>query len=114
MITAEKLVQEFNASIKETHPHIWNLLRHCYVKALNPVWVRHYVADFHYLGIYCPSAIFADVLAEKELMREVAKSLGLTEVICINATSLLHDPLSILKQVHPQLWLELVWIVTQE
>ncbi|MEA5550219.1 hypothetical protein VB713_04350 [Anabaena cylindrica UHCC 0172] len=113
MITEEKLVDNFNTIIKEMHPRVWELLRHCYVKVITPSFMRSCVSSVQYIGIYCPHEIFASLVAEKDLLREVAKYLGLPEVVCLNATKLLRDPLSKLKTAYPHLWLELLWITTE-
>ncbi|MEH1771926.1 MAG: hypothetical protein V7K64_04875 [Nostoc sp.] len=44
----------------------------------------------------------------------MAEYVGLVEVVCLNATNLLHDSKSKLKKAYPQLWLDLLWIVTPE
>lgn len=114
MITEEKLAANFNTMLEEMHPRVWELLRHCYVKVINPYLMRSSVSPVPYIGIYCPDEIFASLVAEKDLFREVAKYLGLAEVVCLNATKLLRDPLSKLKTTYPHLWLELILITTQE
>ncbi|MHC5934704.1 hypothetical protein [Nostoc sp.] len=48
------------------------------------------------------------------MLREVAEYAGLIEVICLNATHLLRDPISKVKQTDPRLWLELQWLAIQE
>ncbi|MTJ09832.1 MULTISPECIES: hypothetical protein [unclassified Anabaena] len=114
MITEEKLADNFNTIIEEMHPRVWELLRHCYVKVITPCLMRSCIAPVSYIGIYCPQEIFASIVTEKNLLREVAKYLGLAEVVCLNATKLLRDPLSRVKKDYPHLWLELIWMTTQE
>ncbi|HLO84932.1 MAG TPA: hypothetical protein VK203_07955 [Nostocaceae cyanobacterium] len=122
MITEQELAQQFSDIVQEFHPRVWELLRHCYVRVINPNCrrsatlgvVRSLATDFHYIAIYCPPQVFTVIAAEKDLLREVGKYLGLTEVVCFNASNILRDPLSRIKEVYPQLWLELIWIVTQE
>ncbi|WP_071190457.1 hypothetical protein [Trichormus sp. NMC-1] len=113
MITEEKLADNFNTIIEEMHPRVWELLQHCYVKVITSCFMNSCVSPVQYIGIYCPDEIFASIVAEKNLLREVAKYLGLAEVVCLNATKLLRDPLSRLKTDYPQLWLELIWITTE-
>jgi hypothetical protein len=122
MITEEELAQQFSDLVREFHPRVWDLLRHCYVKVINSNLTRlptsgvarSFCADVNYIGIYCPQKVFALIATEKDLLREVAKYLGLAEVVCFNAVNILRDPLSMVKEIYPQLWLELIWIVTQE
>ncbi|MBD2562110.1 MULTISPECIES: hypothetical protein [Nostoc] len=114
MITEEDLAQQFTLIIEQAHPRVWELLRHCYVKVLNSKLKGVYIAHAKYIRIYCPDRLIAAVVAEKNLLIEVAEYLGLVEVACVNATNLLHDPKSKLKNVYPQLWLDLLWIVTQK
>ncbi|MBD2627131.1 hypothetical protein [Trichormus variabilis] len=113
MITEEKLATNFNTIIEEMHPRVWELLSHCYVKVITPCLMRSCVSPVQYIGIYCPDEIFASLVVEKNLLREVAKYLGLAEVVCLNATKLLRDPLSRVKKDYPHLWLELLWITTE-
>jgi hypothetical protein len=114
MITEEKLADNFNTIIEEMHPRVWELLRHCYVKVITPCLMRSCVSPVQYIGIYCPDEILVSLVVEKDLLREIAKYLGLPEVVCLNATKLLRDPLSRLKTTYPNLWLELLWITTKE
>ncbi|CCH68192.1 hypothetical protein RINTHH_20370 [Richelia intracellularis HH01] len=44
---------------------------------------------------------------DQNLLREIAESMGLVQVVLLNATRLLRDPMSKLKQADPRLWLEL-------
>ncbi len=120
MITEEDLAQQFNVIIEYTHPSVWQLLRHCYVKVINPhqysrrACIKAEISHVPYLGIYCPDRLIGDVIAKKNLLREVAEYLGLLEIVCLNANNLVRDRLSNLKDIYPQLWLDLLWIVTQE
>ncbi|MBW4424863.1 MAG: hypothetical protein KME50_10525 [Nostoc desertorum CM1-VF14] len=114
MITEENLAQQFTLIIEQAHPRAWKILRHCYVKVLNSRSKGAYIAHAKYIRIYCPDKLIAAVVAEKDLLIEVAEYLGLVEVVCLNATNLLHDPKSRLKKAYPQLWLDLMWIVTQK
>ncbi|BAY09384.1 hypothetical protein [Calothrix sp. NIES-2098] len=113
MIVEENLAQQFTAIVEQSHPQVWKLLRHCYVKVINPYSTRARVPHLPYIGIYCPDRLIAAVAAEKNILREVATFVGLVEVICLNATHIACDPLSNLKQTDPQFWLELLWISTQ-
>jgi hypothetical protein len=114
MITEEDLAQQFTFIIEQAHPTAWKILRHCYVKVLTSRSKGAYIANTKYIRIYCPDRLIVDVVAEKNLLIEVAEYLGLVEVACLNATNLLHDPKLQLKNAHPKLWLDLMWIVTQD
>ena len=113
MIIEEDLAQQFTLIIQQD-PRAWKLLRHCYVKVLNSKSKGAYIAHTKYIRIYCPDKLIAAIVAEKNLLIEVAEYLGLIEVVCVNATNLLHDPKSQIKKVYPKLWLDLMWIVTQK
>jgi hypothetical protein len=113
MITEKDLAQQFTLIIEQAHPKAWKILRHCYVKVLNSRSEGAYIAHAKSIRIYCPDRLLPAVVAEKNLLIEVAEYLGLVEVVCLNATNLLHDPKSQIKKVYPQLWLDLMWIVTQ-
>lgn len=115
MVTEEDLAEQFNVIIEHAHPHIWTLLRHCYVKVINPnpYLTRGCGSGGRYICIYCPDKLLTTVLSQKNLLREVAEYVGLVEVVCLNANNLMRDRLSNLKQTYPHLWLDLLWIVTQ-
>ena len=114
MITEKDLAQQFTLIIEQAHPRAWKLLRQCYVKVLNSKSKGAYIPHAKYIRIYCPDRLIAAIVAEKNLLIEVAEYLGLVEVVCVNATNLLNDPKSQIKKVYPQLWLDLMWIVTQK
>lgn len=113
MITEDQLVKEFITVVNRFYPKAGELLQPCYVKIINAYWGRP-PRRLQYIGIYCSEQIFHSVQAEKDVFREVAQNMGLVEVVCLNATRLLRDPLSKLKETEPRLWLDLHWIATQE
>jgi hypothetical protein len=110
----QEIVKEFTTIINHSFPQVGELLNHCHVKLIQSFWGQHSVHFLPYIAIYCPKNMIAAVKAQISVFREVAFFVGLTEVVCLNATCLLHDPQSKLKQENPHLWLELQWIVTQE
>ncbi|MBN3882007.1 MAG: hypothetical protein V7K64_32040 [Nostoc sp.] len=120
MITEEDLAQQFNVIIQHAHPQIWESLRQCYVKVINPkpyltrANIKTCIPYTRYIGIYCPDRLIGAVAEQKNLLKEVAEYVGLIEVVCLNANNLMRDRLSNIKQTYPQLWLDLLWIVTQE
>ncbi|MBE9107257.1 hypothetical protein IQ229_20705 [Nostoc cf. edaphicum LEGE 07299] len=120
MITEEDLAQQFNVIIEHTHPRVWKLLSQCYMKIithhphLTRVNIKICIRHTKYIAIYCHDRLMSAVVKQKNLLKEVAEYLGLVEVVCLNANNLMRDRLSNLKQAYPQLWLDLLWIVTQE
>ncbi|BAY92392.1 hypothetical protein IQ278_29960 [Tolypothrix sp. LEGE 11397] len=113
MITEEALASQFTAIVEQNHPQVWELLRHCYIRVINPYVTRARIPHPPYIGIYCPDQIITAVAAEKHILKDVARLIGLVDVVCLNATHLMSDPLSKLKENHPQLWLDLLWISTK-
>ncbi|AFZ16859.1 hypothetical protein [Allocoleopsis franciscana] len=109
MITEEHLAKEFTIVVKHFYPKAGQLLRRCYVKVINSSWGRP-PKRLQYIGIYCPDEIVAAVLEQRDVLREVAENMGLVEVVCMNATRLVRDPLSKIKHTDPRFWLELHWI----
>lgn len=110
MITEENLAKEFIEVVDRVYPKAGKLLHNCHVKVINSYWGRP-PKRLQYIGIYCSDEMIGSVQAEKDVLRDVAENMGLTEVVCINATRLLRDPMSKLKQTDPRFWLELHWIV---
>lgn len=110
----QELVQEFRRIVNHSFPQVGELLNQCHLQVIQSFWGQHNLHLLPYIAIYCPKNTIAAVKAEIYVFREVAFFLGLTKVVCLNATCLLHDPKSKLPQENPHLWLELQWIVTQE
>ncbi|MBW4596684.1 MAG: hypothetical protein KME46_28235 [Brasilonema angustatum HA4187-MV1] len=110
----QEIVQEFRRIVSHSFPQIGALLNQCHLKVIQSFCGQHSPQFLPYIAIYCPKDIIGVIKAEIYVFREVAFFLGLSKVVCLNATCLLHDPQSKLKQENPQLWLELQWIVTQE
>ncbi|MGQ4648704.1 hypothetical protein [Lyngbya aestuarii] len=112
MISEEELVKEFTTVVERFYPKAGELLSYCSVKI-----IKYYCGRprrlMRYIGIYCPQSILNTVEAQKDVFREVAQHLGLLEVVCLNATRLVRDPMSKLKEEDPRLWLELHWIASQ-
>ena len=110
MTINEYLSGEFITTVERFYPRTATLLHHCHVRVIKTYWGRPPTRELQYIGIYCPDSIIAAVQAEIDLFREVAKSIGLTEVVCLNATRLVRDPMSSLRQTDSRFWLELCWI----
>ena len=113
MITEEHLAKEFTTVVDLFYPKAGELLHRCYVKVINSYWGRP-PRRLQHIGIYCPKEILVSLAAQKDVLREIAHNMGLAEVVCLNATRLVRDPMSNLKQANPRFWLELLWIATQE
>lgn len=109
MIIDEHFSSEFIAAIERFYPKTAVLLSHCYVKVIKTHWGQP-PKPLQYVGIYCPEPFISSVRFQLELLREVAHYLGLTEVVCVNATRLVRDPKSSLKESDSRFWLELCWI----
>jgi hypothetical protein len=109
MLTEEHIAKEFTTIVKYVYPKAGHLLSYCYVKVINSYWGRP-PKRLQYIGIYCSNEMISSVLEERDVLREVAENMGLVEVVCINATRLVRDPMSKLKHTDPRLWLELQWI----
>jgi hypothetical protein len=112
MIIEKYLAPEFIRAVDLLNPQVGELLSHCYLKVVDS-YSEQFRKRFYHIAIYCPEAIVARLLERKYVLKEIAENMGLVEVVCLNATRLLHDPMSRLKQEDPRLWLELHWIATQ-
>jgi hypothetical protein len=111
MIAEHILAKEFTRVVAEYYPQLGQLLEGCHVKVITCFWGRP-ARRLQYIGIYCQEEMLPCVQANKEVLRELADNMGLVQVVCMNATRLLRDPLSNLKEKNPRLWLELQWVVT--
>ena len=109
MISRDYLVHEFVHLVQKYYPETQVFLNQCHVKILE-CYLERSGRQFYYLGIYYPQEIHAQLLAHQEAFKDIAENMGLIEVVCINATRLVRDPLSKLKQDNPRFWLELQWI----
>jgi len=109
MLTEEVLVQKFTAVVKGRCPELSGVLQYCHVELVNSYWghppklIQHFV-------VYYPNMLFASVNAYKDIFRGVARDMGISSAVCMNATHIVRDPKSTLKQKNPILWLELLWI----
>ncbi|MBF2001940.1 MAG: hypothetical protein IGS50_10600 [Synechococcales cyanobacterium C42_A2020_086] len=106
MLTEDLLTQEFITLVNQFYPELQNLLRHCYVKVVSSYGTR-IRKRLLYVVLYCPEEILMLVQGQKAAFSDIAHNMGLADVVCINATRLLRDPASTLKQRYPRLWLDL-------
>ena len=67
-----------------------------------------------HIGIDCPNTLITAVQAQKDVFRDVAENMGLAEVVCLNATRLLCEPMSKIKHSALRVCLELQWIAMPE
>ncbi|XWK91200.1 MAG: hypothetical protein U7127_14460 [Phormidium sp.] len=111
MISEEYLAHEFAKIVDRIHPRLGKLLQSCYVKVVE-FSIKRLRKRLYYITIYCPDHLIPELQAEKSLLKDIAENMGLVDVTCLNATKLLRDPLSQLKQENPHLWMELYWIAT--
>ena len=109
----QELTREFTTVISHSFPQVRELVDECYVKLIQSFWGRPRVHFLPYIAIYCPDSMITAVKAQISVLREVAEYVGLVEVVCLNATHLLRDPMSKLKQADPRLWLDLQLLATQ-
>lgn len=111
MITTECLANTFTSVIDRTAPEIGELLHNCCVKAIESYWGNP-PRPLQYVTIYCSNRTIALVENQKEVLREIANNLGLAQVVCMNASRLVRDPVIMprLKQQAPHFWLELLWV----
>lgn len=111
MLSRESLTKEFISVVDSYYPSSGKLLKHCYVKILE-CYIQKLGKRLYYIGIYYPQGMYRELQEQQEKLKEIAENMGLIEVVFINATRLVRDPLSKLKQDNPRLWLELYWVAT--
>lgn len=105
------LAREFVQLVQNYHPGAGKLLDFCYVKVLD-CYIKRLGKNLSYLGVYYPEELRTAIQMQQDAFQEIAENMGLLEVVCINATRLVRDPKSRLKQENPRFWLELYWIAT--
>ncbi len=110
MLTEEVLIQKFTTVVEDRCPNLGELLQYCHVELVNFCWGKPSKL-FQYFAVYSPDVLFASVNAYKNILRGIANNLGIPEAVCMNATRIIRDPGSTLKQKNPILWLELNWVV---
>lgn len=111
MISEDILAKEFLRIVEHYFPKVGELLNGCYVKVITSYWGRP-PKRLQYIGIYCPHEIMPYIKAQKEVLKEVAENMGLVQVVFLNGSRLLRDPMSKLKQADPRLWLDLHMLTT--
>ena len=112
MLTEEVLVQKFTTVAEGRCPKLGELLQYCHVELVNSYWGKPPKLSQHF-AVYSPNLLFASVKVYKDILRGVAKDLGILEVVCMNATRIIRDPASTLKQKDPILWMELQWVAAR-
>jgi hypothetical protein len=109
MMLRSSLSQEFVSLICQYYPRAGRTLKLCYVKVLE-CYIHRLEKNLYYIGIYYPEGLLPLLDRERDVLRDVAENMGLSEVVYLNATRLIHDPKSRLKHENPRLWLELYWV----
>ncbi len=108
----EKLVQEYRNLVNHNYPYIYSLLNDCYLKIIDGC-LNGISPPYYYLGIYYAGRNNKEIILYQNELRELAKNLGMVDVVFINAKRIIRDPLCSLKTQNPRLWLELYWISSQ-
>lgn len=111
MISREDLEQEFISLVNQYYPKAGEILNQCYVKIVE-CYLKRLRKRVYYIAVYYPKGIKDAILAQQDVLKEIAENMGLVEVVCLNATHLVRDPMSKLKQEDSRLWLELHWVAT--
>lgn len=106
MIGEDILAKEYLRVVNHYYPKVGELLDGCYVKVITCYWGRP-PKRLQYIGIYCSKEMMPYVQAQKDVLREVADNMGLVQVVFLNATRLLRDPMSKLRLADPRMWLDL-------
>jgi hypothetical protein len=109
----ERLAYEYREVIDKYYPRAGQLLNGCYIKVID-CFIERLGKRVYYLGIYCPDELILTIYTYHKYLKEVAENMGLVEVVLINASNVIRDPLSKLKADDPRLWLELYWLATQK
>ncbi|MDF5731986.1 MAG: hypothetical protein PUP92_29280 [Rhizonema sp. PD38] len=109
MLTEEVLVQKFITVAKGRCPKLGELLQYCHVEIVNFYWGCP-PKLFQHFAVYSPNVLFVLVNAYKDILKGVAIDLGISDALCMNATRIIRDPASRLKEKNPSLWLELQWV----
>lgn len=109
MLSEQILIQKFAAVSEERCPQLGELLNYCHVELVNSHWGQP-AKLMRYFVVYYPNMLFASISDARETLRLVAQDLGISDAVCMNATRVIRDPKSTLKQKDPVLWLELLWI----
>jgi hypothetical protein len=112
MIQEEVLAKEFVNIVNRSFPKAGEAIQHCFVKVIAAP-LKKMDKTVWYVGVYCPGDRLETVKRQKKQLREVALYMGLLEVVFLNATRLVRDPHSHLKESDPRFWLELQWIATE-
>lgn len=109
MISEEAFAKEYIRVINEYYPKVGEMLDGCYVKVVTTYWGRP-PKRLRHIGIYCPEEIMSYVQTHKQKLTDIAENMGLVQVVFRNASRLLRDPMSKIKQSDPRMWLDLQWV----
>ena len=113
MFAEDNLVESFLQIVNRLYPSLSELLEQCHIRLLTSRSDRT-GSEWQYIGIFCPRTLLPKVKARQRILQDVARHLGLVEASCLNATAIVYDPQSNLREADPSLWLELNWLVSAE
>lgn len=108
-ISQERIAEEFIKIVHDYYPRAGKVVDFCYVKVIES-YIRRLNKNLYHVGIYYPERMGVAVERHKDAFRDIAENMGLMDVVCINATRLIRDPMSKVKREDPRFWLELYWI----
>ncbi|AFY58869.1 hypothetical protein Riv7116_6541 [Rivularia sp. PCC 7116] len=109
MISEDTLAKEFIRVINEYYPKVGEVLDGCYVKVVTNYWGRP-PKSLRHVVIYSSEETISYVQTHKQKLTDVAENMGLVQVVFRNASRLLRDPMSKIKQSDPRMWLDLQWV----
>ncbi|MBV6627091.1 MAG: hypothetical protein KI793_29830 [Rivularia sp. (in: Bacteria)] len=109
MISEDTLAKEFIRVINEYYPKVGEVLDGCYVKVVTNYWGRP-PKSLRHVVIYCSEETISYVQNHKQKLTDIAENMGLVQVVFRNASRLLRDPMSKIKQSDPRMWLDLQWV----
>jgi hypothetical protein len=112
MLAENGLTEQYITNVNHLCSKLGKLLQFCHVRIICTGWGDP-SRQLQYIGIYCPNMLLAAMKVHQEKLRTVARQMEFVDAVCLNATSLLRDPMSKLKQTDSQFWLELQWIEAQ-
>jgi hypothetical protein len=109
ILTEDVLVQKFIALATKRCPKLGELLQYCHVELVHFYWGCP-PKLFQHFAVYSPNVLFVLINTYRDILRSVATDLGISDTLCMNATRIIRDPVSRLKEKNPILWLELQWV----
>ncbi len=112
-IIPDRLAHEYLDIVQKYYPTVGRILNFCYVKVID-CFIERLGKRCYYIGIYCPDEFLQSVYVYHRELKDVAENMGLMDVVLLNASRIVRDPKSKLKEDNPRLWLEIYWIAMQK